>query len=418
MASFNIELNSKPVRNTNEHTLLLRITVDRKPARIKMNYAIPKKDFNPNPKEYKYVRASHPKHKVINDHIDAKIQQPKDAITELEKEHATVTANTIKSKMLAPTAKSFLEYAKQVANSLLVNNHYGNYNKYNTIINKLTDYRKGEDLHFDQITPSFLSSFEASLLKLGNCVNTVNCNIRTLRAIYYKGIENGYIDPGKNPFFTFKLKQSRPNKDRLNQEEITTIEGLVYPKDSLLWNVHNVFLFSFYCAGIRISDILQLKWNNVQDGRLVYTMYKTNKAHSVKLKEKPLAILEKYKDSGKSFIFPFFSDRFDYSDLLYLHNQIGAKTALINKYLKKVAEKAEITKKITTHTARHSFADLARQKTDNIYNLSKTLGHSSIKVTEAYLASFDQQAVDDTMDSMFDEPKNKVPDSVNDKRIE
>ena len=53
MASFNIELNSKPVRNTNEYTMLLRITVDRKPARIKMNYAIPKKDFNPNPKEYK-----------------------------------------------------------------------------------------------------------------------------------------------------------------------------------------------------------------------------------------------------------------------------------------------------------------------------------------------------------------------------
>jgi integrase len=403
MASFNIELNSKPVRNTNEYTLLLRITVDRKPARIKMNYAIPKKDFNPNPKKYKYVRASHPKHKVINDHIDAKIQQAKDAITELEKDHATVTANSIKSKMLTPTAKSFIEYADQVAKTLWANNHFGNYNKYITLINKLKDYNMNEKLYFDQITPSFLASFEASLLKRGNVVNTVNCNIRTLRAIYYKGIENGYIDPGKNPFFTFKLKQSRPNKDRLNQEEITTIEGLVYPNDSLLWNVHNVFLFSFYCAGIRISDILQLKWSNVQDGRLVYTMYKTNKAHSVKLKEKPLAILEKYKDNGKSFIFPFFSDRFDYSDLLYLHNQIGAKTALINKYLKKIAERAEIKKKITTHTARHSFADLARQKTDNIYNLSKTLGHSSIKVTEAYLASFDQKAVDDTMDSMFDD---------------
>ena len=147
-------------------------------------------------------------------------------------------------------------------------------------------------------------------------------------------------------------------------------------------------------------------------------MYKTNKPHSVKLKEKPLAILEKYKDNGESFIFPFFSDKYDYTDPLYLHNQIGAKTALINKYLKKVAEKAEITKKITTHTARHSFADLARQKTDNIYNLSKTLGHSSIKVTEAYLASFDQQAVDDTMDSVFDELRIKCLVVRDDKLIE
>jgi integrase len=119
------------------------------------------------------------------------------------------------------------------------------------------------------------------------------------------------------------------------------------------------------------------------------------------LKEKPLAILEKYTGRNDSFIFPFLSDRFDYSDPMFKHNQIGAKTALINKYLKDIATKAEISKNITTHTARHSFADIARQKTDNIYNLSKTLGHSSIKVTEAYLASFDQQAVDDTMDSMF-----------------
>jgi integrase len=401
MASFNVELNSNAVRNTDEYNLLLRITVNRKHARIKLNYSVQEKYFNPSPKEYKYIRTSHPKHKVINSHIDDKIQEAKNAITELEKSHLTVSANTIKSKMLKPTAKSFLEYANQVAQSLYANNHYGNYNKYNTLINKLTEYCKGEDLHFDQITPTFLAAFEASLLKLGNVANTVNCNIRTLRAIYYKGIENGYIDPGKNPFFTFKLKQSKPLKDRLNEEEIIKIEELAYPDNTLIWHVRNVFLFSYYNAGIRISDILQLTWDNVQNGRLVYKMFKTNKIHSVKLKEKPIAILEKYRERGESFIFPFFSDKYDYTDQLYLHNQIGAKTALINKYLKQVAKKAGISKKITTHTARHSFADIARQKTDNLYNLSKTLGHSSIKVTEAYLASFDEKAVDDTLDSVF-----------------
>ena len=77
MANFNVELNSKPVRNTHEYTLLLRITVDRKHARIKLNYAIAKKHFNASPKEYKYVRSSHSKHKVINGHIDDKIQEAK-----------------------------------------------------------------------------------------------------------------------------------------------------------------------------------------------------------------------------------------------------------------------------------------------------------------------------------------------------
>jgi hypothetical protein len=46
MESFNVELNSKPVKNTNEHTLLLRIAVNRKPARIKLNYAIQEMHFN------------------------------------------------------------------------------------------------------------------------------------------------------------------------------------------------------------------------------------------------------------------------------------------------------------------------------------------------------------------------------------
>jgi hypothetical protein len=48
-----------------------------------------------------------------------------------------------------------------------------------------------------------------------------------------------------------------------------------------------------------------------------------------------------------------------------------------------------------------SIVVIAYQKTDNVNNLGRTIGHLSIKVTKAYLASFDQQSVDDTMDSMF-----------------
>ena len=161
-------------------------------------------------------------------------------------------------------------------------------------------------------------------------------------------------------------------------------------------------MFSFYCAGIRASDILQLKWENIVDGRLVYQMHKTSRFHSLKLHEKPIKILDLYGPGNlEEFIFPFLSNDVDYEDPTFRYNQLNAKTSLLNKYLRQIATKAEINKKISTHTARHSFADIARQKTDNIYNLSKTLGHSSIKITEAYLASFDQKAVDDTLDEVF-----------------
>ena len=404
MANFNVELNSKPVRNTNEYTLLLRITVDRKHARIKLNYAIAKKHFNSSPNEYKYVRSSNSKHKVINGHIDDKIQEAKDAITYLEKKNLTVTANSIKEKMLSPKSASFLEYATERANFLKENNHFGNYKKYHTLIQKLTYFRNGEDILFNEITPAFLATFEAHLVTLGNGVNTINGNFRTIRAIYYSAIEKGVADQSKNPFFTFKLKLSNSNKDRLTLDEISKIEKLELNPGSMIFHSSNAFLFSFYNAGIRVSDLVMLRWSNIQNGRLIYKMFKTNRVISLILKNRPLSILDLYRTNNTKeddYIFPFFKNYIEYSNPLFLHNQISSKTALINKYLKQIATKVEISKNLTTHTARHSFADIARQKTDNIYNLSKTMAHSNLKVTEAYMASFDDKAVDDTLGSVF-----------------
>lgn len=57
------------------------------------------------------------------------------------------------------------------------------------------------------------------------------------------------------------------------------------------------------------------------------------------------------------------------------------------------------------HTARHSFANIARQKNANVYDISNALGHSDIKVTEAYLSQFDYQSQDKTMAMVFDSSK-------------
>lgn len=96
-------------------------------------------------------------------------------------------------------------------------------------------------------------------------------------------------------------------------------------------------------------------------------------------------------------------DDTDYSERDFRRKQIQSKTTMINYQLKKVGELAEIDKTITTHMARHTFADMARQKSKDIYGVSKALRHSSTKITEQYLAGFDNQAVDDVMDSVWGE---------------
>jgi len=402
MPSYNIELNNKPVFGSDEHTLLLRITANRKHARIRLEYAIHPKHFNPSPKHNLYVRNSHKKHKLINDHIDDKIQEAKDATKALKDDGKLVSAKAIRTRILQPKSSNFILFAENLIERMQHNNKIGNARRYKVVVKKLHELQEGKDIMFQEIDLSFLNKFYSYLVTLNNKPTTIHANFRVIRAIYYKAIEEGIVKQEENPFFSFKLKQGTVNRTRLNEDEIKSIVELELPEDSLIWHIKNAFLFSFYNAGIRASDLITMQWKNVTDGRLTYEMHKTQKVHSVKLLDKPKHILDYYvSENPDHYIFPFFKNDIDYSDPLFLHNQISAKTALLNKYLKQIATKAEISKNISTHTARHSFADIARKKTNNIYNLSKTLGHSSLKITEAYLASFDEDAIDDTLDNVF-----------------
>lgn len=401
MASFNIELNSTPIKDSSKYRLLLRITVNRKHIREALMYSCTKRQFNPNGKGSKYIRDNHPDHAKINEYIDQKINGVKDIITGLEKEGKAVTIQTVKAKLKESKQEDFYKFVQEHINDLEKRNTVGTFKKYTAVLNSLKQYHTANTLMFEEITQQFLNNYQAFLTKDGKQQTTIHGYFSKIRTLFNKAVARGLIDQGDNPFVVYKLKQGKPSKDRLTESEIDKIENLELEEGSLIWHVRNVFLFSFYNAGVRISDILMMTWDNIQNGRLVYKMYKTSKPHSLILKEKPLAILELYKDSEESYIFPFLSDRYDYSNAMFLHNQIGSKTALINSYLKDIAEKAGIKKNVTTHTARHSFADIARKKTDNLYNLSKALGHSSVKVTEAYLASFDDEAVDDTLNKMF-----------------
>lgn len=401
MASFNIELNSTPIQGSNRHKLLLRITVDRKHIREALMYSCTKRQFNPNGKGSKYIRDNHPDHAKINGYINQKIGEAKDLIAGLEQEGKAITIQTVKAKLQESKQKDFYKFVETYIQELGKGKNVGTFKKYTAVLNSLKQYHTGETLMFDEINQQFLSNYQAFLIKEDKQQTTIHGYFSKIRTLFNKATARGIIEYGESPFLAFKLKQGKPSKDRLTESEIEKIVNLKLEAGSLIWHVRNAFMFSFYNAGVRISDILMMTWDNIQNGRLVYKMYKTAKPHSLILKEKPLAILELYKDSEESYIFPFLSDRYDYSNAMFLHNQIGSKTALINSYLKDIAEKAGIKKNVTTHTARHSFADIARKKTDNLYNLSKALGHSSVKVTEAYLASFDEEAVDDTLNKMF-----------------
>ncbi|MBV5342837.1 tyrosine-type recombinase/integrase [bacterium] len=146
-------------------------------------------------------------------------------------------------------------------------------------------------------------------------------------------------------------------------------------------------------------------------------MGKTSSNRSIKLLPQALNILKLYKPAKEKetdFIFPFLDNNNEYSKLInpedhqkassellsHLFNKIESQIALYNKTLKLVALKSKIKKNLSSHIARHSFADIARKKV-SVYDIQKMLGHSNIKITEVYLKSLDTDAMDKAMNEVF-----------------
>ena len=440
--TFNFEVSNKPSRKST-YAIYLRITQDRKKKRIKSSIEVNKiSDFNPKSKQAKWIRPSEANHTVWNKALEGELEKAKKTFRELG-EDGMATKELIKATYQNSTiSASFLEYAKQRTKDIFNEGGYRNYKKYNGFCNKLEGYLQSinkQDILFSELTSSFLSKFETYLHTLRNernpeatlHPNTIVANFNIFKAIVNRAImTDKLIKPEKNPFLGYKLNSEiKTTKEKLNEAEIRLIEELSLPEDTLIWHCRNYFLFSFYLAGIRAGDLIQLRWNNItSENRLEYRMGKTMKDRNIKLHQKPLDILKLYYREGSKpsdYIFPLLDNEAPYAkavtqeqkatlppDLIKkLNDTTNAKNSLINKYLDKIAKQAEIEKKITFHIARHSFAKVAKDNKVDNNHLKELLGHSNLKITEGYMGNFETEATDSVMASIFGEqeqPKAQI----------
>ena len=159
---------------------------------------------------------------------------------------------------------------------------------------------------------------------------------------------------------------------------------------------------SFYFAGIRIGDVLQLKWSDFIYGRLYYGMNKNKKLVTLKIPEKVLPILHQYKGSKthkNDFVFPEMkkANMKDPEDVL---RKTQTATKSFNRHLKKIANLAGIEKNLSCYITRHSFASIAGNSI-NIQILQKLYRHSSITTTINYQANFIHKDFDEALDKVI-----------------
>lgn len=440
--TFNFELNNKPSKNKT-YAVFLRITQNKKHTRIKTSIAVNKKsDFNKDAKQGNWIRQREPNYEAWNETLAQELEKARKTYQEL-KEDGLATTEKIAAEMTAgERTSSFLQYAKQRTKEIYDAGSYRNWKKYNGFCNKLEAYlkeKKSKDITFAELTAAFLSKFEVYMHSLRNerepdkklHPNTIQVNFNIFKTLVKRAIEvEGLMKPEKNPFLSFSYKGVSTTKDKLDEAEIEKIINLDLEVDTLLWHCRNYFLFSFYCAGVRIGDLIQLRWGNITtDGRLHYQMGKNHKDRDLALVEQAKDILSHYYQEGikaTDYIFPLLDASEPYAKAISqeekdtlptelkikLFNQISSKNALINKYLKKLAKMAEIEKKLSFHISRHSFAKVAKQKgTDNAL-LKDLLAHSSVKVTEGYMGSFDTAENDRALQHIFQKEETSTKDEL------
>lgn len=402
MATVKVVLRKKKNKN-GTYPLALRITKDRKTSFIHLGYHLLEKDWDD---ETQRVRKSHPNSTRLNNFILAKISEASDVSLEVEGQRKTASSHSIKQKIKPVAGTSFFEQAKVYLDGLKKSDSYTCYVTEKSRLSIFRAFLQDKDLAFSEITPGLLQKF-ALHLKSGRGISqrTIMNYLLVIRTIYNRAIKNGIADQKHYPFGDGKISIKFPESTKVGMdiEDVYRLES-VELQNPAHDHARNLWLVSFYFAGMRISDVLRLRWSDFRGGRLYYAMGKNNKPGSLKVPDKALRILEKYemqKEHPDDLVFPDLANVPDFDDAFEVKRKISFAVSRLDEILRlHVAPLAGITAKFSMHISRHTFATLAGDKIP-VQMLQKLYRHSDIKTTIGYQANFVHKDADEALDAVI-----------------
>lgn len=274
-----------------------------------------------------------------------------------------------------------------------------------SILKDLKSFSTDDTFSFEDIDTAFLTKYKTFCSSyLGQKTRTITNQLIFIRTVFNIAIKENMVNVKHYPFAgeKEKIRIKSGNKIGLTREEVQKVENLVLKEQTSIWHTKNVWLLSFYFAGVRISDVLKLKWLNFIDGRLYYQMNKNEKPVSLKIPEKALNILNLYhneKRSNEDYIFPFLK-KADSTSKEDVFIKSGNATKLCNKHLKRIADLCEIEKNLSNHIARHSFGNIAGDRINPLM-LQKLYRHTNLKTTINYQGNFIHKDADEALDQVL-----------------
>ncbi|MEO8174940.1 MAG: site-specific integrase [Sediminibacterium sp.] len=409
MSTIKIVLRAKAITDTSaqraELPLTIRITKDRKTSFIYTGYRVKAGDWDLKNQQ---VKKSHPNAARLNNFLIKMLAEVTNACLQSETDNNYVTAYTVKQKVKPRHTQTFFPQADLYLEQL---KKAGKWNRYNSDKPRFKQFKKflgTSEFPFSEINPTLLKRFLAWLTYDENgkprAERTIINYLVPIRTVINLAIAEGIADQRHYPFGKRKVTIKFPESKKLglSMEEIRKIEQLDLSENRPEDHARNVWLFSFYLAGIRISDTFRLRWSDIEGERLTYSMGKNNKVDSLKIPEKANAILAKYKRENPrhDLVFPDLEGLEDFNDNFKVDARIAQKAKRLNELLVKIAQKCEITKPLTNHISRHSFGNVSGKRIP-VQILQKLYRHTHISTTMNYQGNFIHDDVDNALDAVI-----------------
>ena len=333
---------------------------------IKANRVTSKLDY------YLYVNPKTPQQKTHNKEVEKKVE-----IIRSEKEKDYLNGKYgFKSENKAKA--NFIEYFSKLTAER--KESMGNYGNWDSVLKHLKKY-KGSNISFENVDVNFCEGFKNYLENLAKTKtnkplssSSVSSYFTKVRAALNKAMDDGIIL--KNPAHKVSIpKPIEKEREFLTLEEVQALFKAECRYDVL----KRAFLFSCL-TGMRWSDVHKLKWSQIQkegdNWKVNFHQQKTKglQYHYINKQAKDL-MGEKMEDSDLVFIGLRYSD--------YMN------TALLQWCLR-----AGITKHITFHCGRHTYATLQLTFGTDLFTVSKLLGHSEIRTTQIYAKVIDKKKIE------------------------
>lgn len=422
--TFHFELGNHP-NKTGNYTIFISLFHKGERKRLKTSVTILPKYWDSDKER---VKKSCPTSKQDNEELQRLLDKARTTERELLSQDNLTMLRFLDRFQGRELSFKLLSYGQHTREVLQQGKQWGTYKKYGDTINKLTDYIQTmgvSDVDFRDITPMFIKGFTSHLQSLTNrrnpsttlSPNSIAKHLKVLRALLNRAVDDGIIHEDEIPRKLISVKETAPSITGLRDTELTKLIKLPLKEHSDRWDARNLFLFAMYEGGIRIGDIIQLRWRNIVGDRLLYTMTKNGKQVNVILVQDAERILKLYKKPGQRpshYIFPYLDNDAEYSKYLDYEDRekmpqdvskkyfetINAREARIGRMLREIRCLCGIPH-LTFHTARHTFALRAKDANVDNTTLKNILQHSSLSTTETYVKKLDSSSEDAAMKVMY-----------------